>query len=131
MGGQTIASVGNPGDTKKYEVRALVIGNPTPVPGLEHVPNYAKLGYPKELDTISMWRGYAVKKGTPSGMVTWFQDICDKVSADREWIDYMTGNKLTVLTERTKAFTATVEKEVVSTIEVLKSVDQINQDYKR
>ena len=131
LGGQTIASVGNPGDTKKYEVRALVIGTPTPVPGLEHVPNYEKLGYSKELDTISMWRGYAVKKGTPAGMVAWFQDICDKVSADREWIDYMTVNKLTVLTERTKAFTATVEKEVVSTIEVLKSVGQINKEYKR
>ncbi|QTQ15967.1 tripartite tricarboxylate transporter substrate-binding protein [Treponema parvum] len=131
LGGQTIASVGNPGDTKKYEVRALVIGTPTPIPGLEHVPNYEKLGYSKELDTISMWRGYAVKKGTPSGMIAWFQDICDKVSADRDWINYMTGNKLTVLTERTEAFTATVEKEVVSTIEVLKSVDQINQKYKR
>ena len=131
LGGQTIASVGNPGDTNKYEVRALVIGTPTPVSGLEHVPNYEQLGYSKELDTISMWRGYAVKKGTPSGMITWFQDICDKVSADKEWIDYMAGNKLTVLTERTKAFTVTVEKEVVSTIAVLKGVDQISQKYKR
>lgn len=131
LGGQTIASVGNPGDTNKHEVKALVIGTPTPVPGLEHVPNYEQLGYSKELDTISMWRGYAVKKGTPSGMITWFQDICDKVSADKEWIDYMAGNKLTVLTERTKAFTVTVEKEVVSTIAVLKGVDQISQKYKR
>ena len=131
LGGQTIASVGNPGDTNKYEVKALVIGTPTPVSGLEHVPNYEQLGYSKELDTISMWRGYAVKKGTPSGMITWFQDICDKVSADKEWIDYMAGNKLTVLTERTKAFTVTVEKEVVSTIAVLKGVDQISRKYKR
>ena len=131
LGGQTVASVGNPGDTNKYEVKALVIGTPTPVSGLEHVPNYEQLGYSKELDTISMWRGYAVKKGTPSGMITWFQDICDKVSADKEWIDYMAGNKLTVLTERTHAFTVTVEKEVVSTIAVLKGVDQISQKYKR
>ena len=131
LGGQTVASVGNPGDTKKYEVRALVIGTKNPVPGLEHVPNYEQLGYSKELDTISMWRGYAVKKGTPAGMITWFQDICDKVSADKEWINYMTGNKLTVLTERTTAFTATVEKEEVSTIAVLKGVDQISQKYKR
>ena len=83
------------------------------------------------LDEISMWRGYAVKAGTPAGMIAWFQDLCDKVSADQEWIDYMTGNKLTVLTDRTEAFTKTVENEVVSTIEVLKSVDQISADYKR
>lgn len=131
LGGQTIASVGNPGDTKKYDVRALVVGNPTKVPGLEDVPNYEELGYSAELDNISMWRGYAVKTGTPAGMISWFQDICDKVSADQEWIDYMTGNKLTVLTDRTEAFTKTVENEVVSTIEVLKSVGQISEDYKR
>lgn len=33
------------------------------------------------LDEISMWRGYAVNKGTPASMIEWFQDICDKVSA--------------------------------------------------
>ncbi|MBQ0072270.1 MAG: hypothetical protein KBS81_10545 [Spirochaetales bacterium] len=131
LGGQTVASVGNPGDTKKYDVRALVVGNPTKVPGLETVPNYKELGMDPALDTISMWRGYAVKKGTPNGMIEWFQDLCDKVSADQEWIDYMTGNKLTVLTDKTAAFTATVENEVVSTIDVLKSVDQISSDYKR
>ena len=131
LGGQTVASVGNPGDTNKYEVKALVVGNPTKVPGLEDIPNYKELGMDPALDNISMWRGYAVKAGTPAGMIKWFQDLCDKVSADQEWIDYMTGNKLTVLTDRTEAFTKTVENEVVSTIEVLKSVDQISADYKR
>ena len=131
LGGQTIASVGNPGDTKKYDVKALVVGNPVKVPGLENVPNYKELGMDPALDNISMWRGYAVKAGTPAGMIAWFQDLCDKVSADQEWIDYMTSNKLTVLTDRTEAFTKTVENEVVSTIEVLKSVDQISSDYKR
>ena len=130
LGGQTVASVGNPGDTKKYEVKALVVGNPSKVPGLEDVPNYAELGMDPALDNISMWRGYAVKTGTPAGMIRWFQDLCDKVSADPEWIEYMTGNKLTVLTDRTEAFTKTVENEVISTIEVLKSVDQISADYK-
>ncbi|MCF0261452.1 MAG: hypothetical protein HUK23_00900 [Sphaerochaetaceae bacterium] len=131
LGGQTIASVGNPGDTNKYDVRALVVGNPTKVPGLEDVPNYKELGYSEELDNISMWRGYAVRTGTPAGMITWFQDLCDKISADQDWIDYMTGNKLTVLTDKTEAFTKTVENEVVSTIDVLKSVGQISEDYKR
>lgn len=80
-GGQTVASVGNPGDTQKYDVKALVIGTKTKVPGLEDVPDYAELGMDPTLDVISMWRGYAVKKGTPASMKEWFQDICDKVSA--------------------------------------------------
>lgn len=131
LGGQTVASVGNPGDTVKYDVRALVIGNPTKVDGLEDVPNYKELGYSEALDHISMWRGYAVKRGTPSKMISWFQDLCDKVSADQQWIDYMAANKLTVLTDRTEAFTKTVEAEVVSTIDILKAVDQISSDYQR
>ena len=83
------------------------------------------------LDEISMWRGYAVKKGTPASMIEWFQDICNKVSADQEWIDYMAANKLTVLTDKTEAFTKTVDNEVVSTIDVLKGVEQISSDYTR
>ena len=131
LGGQTVASVGHPGDTKKYDVRALVVGNPTKVVGLEDVPNYKELGYNEALDNISMWRGYAVKKGTPAGMIKWFQDLCDKVSADPEWIDYMTnGNLLTVLTDKTEAFTKTVVDEVESTIAALKAVEQISADYK-
>lgn len=131
LGGQTVASVGNPGDTKKYDVRALVVGNPSKVLGLEDVPNYAELGYSAALDNISMWRGYAVKKGTPAGMIKWFQDLCDKVSADPEWIEYMEkDNLLTVLTDRTEAFTKTVVDEVESTIAALKAVEQISADYK-
>ena len=80
-GGQTVASVGNPGDTQKYDVKAFVIGTKTKVPGLEDVPNFAELDMDSALDEISMWRGYAVKKGTPASMIEWFQDICDKVSA--------------------------------------------------
>lgn len=131
LGGQTVASVGNPGDTAKYAVKALVVGNKTRVPGLEDVPTYSELGYSSALDEISMWRGYAVKAGTPEGMIAWFQDLCDKISADQEWIDYMASNKISVLTDKTEAFTKTVENEVTSTISVLKSVDQISADYTR
>lgn len=131
LGGQCVASVGNPGDTKKYAVKALAVGNKTRVKGLDDVPTYSELGYSSALDGISMWRGYAVRKGTPEGMVTWFQDICDKVSADQEWIDYMNGFLTTVLTDKTEAFTKTVEDELVSTIDVLKSVGQISETYSR
>ena len=48
---------------------------------MEDVPDYAELGMDPALDEISMWRGYAVKKGAPAYMIGWFQDICDKVSA--------------------------------------------------
>ena len=43
----------------------------------------------------------------------------------------MTDLKLIVLTDKTEAFTKTVEDEVLNTIEVLKSVEQISASYKR
>ena len=131
LGGQAIASVGNPGDTAKYEVKALVVGAPERLAALPDVPTYAELGYNEKLDGIWMWRGYAVKAGTPDEMIEWFQDLCDKISADPEWVEYMEAQLLTVRTDRTEAFTQIVEDEVTSTIEVLKSVDQISADYER
>lgn len=131
LGGQAIASVGNPGDTAKYEVKALVVGAPERLASLPDVPTYAELGYSDALDSIWMWRGYAVKAGTPDEMIAWFQDLCDKISADPEWIEYMEGQQLAVRTDRTEDFTQIVEDEVTSTIEVLKSVEQISEDYTR
>ncbi len=131
LGGQTVASVGNPGDTKKYAVKALVVGNRERVKGLEDVPTYSELGYSSALNDISMWRGYAVKKGTPQGMIVWFQDLCDKVSSDPAWISYMNSFMISVLADKTELFTKTVENEVVSTIRVLKSVGQISEQYSR
>ncbi len=131
LGGQAIASVGNPGDTAKYEVKALVVGAPERLAALPDVPTYAELGYDAKLDGIWMWRGYAVKAGTPQEMIDWFQDLCDQISADPEWIEYMEGQMLAVRTDRTEAFTQIVEDEVTSTIEVLKDQEQISEDYER
>ena len=131
LGGQAIASVGNPGDTAKYEVKALVVGAPERLASLPDVPTYAELGYSEALDGIWMWRGYAVKAGTPDEMIEWFQDLCDKISADPEWIEYMEGQMMAVRTDHTEAFTQIVEDELTSTIEVLKNEEQISEDYAR
>lgn len=131
LGGQAVASVGNPGDTAKYAVKALVVGSSGRLAGLPDVPTYEELGYSSKLDGIWMWRGYAVKNGTPDEMIEWFQDLCDKISADPEWIEYMESQLIAVRTDRTEAFTQIVEDEVTSTIAVLKSVDQISADYER
>ncbi|MBQ3076290.1 MAG: tripartite tricarboxylate transporter substrate binding protein, partial [Clostridia bacterium] len=106
LGGQGAASVGNPGDTTKYDVKALVVGNNGRLAGFD-VPTFTELGFPAELDALSMWRGYAVKKGTPAGMITWFQDLCQKVTEDPDWINYYAEQFVAVKNDTTETFTAT------------------------
>jgi len=128
LGGQGAASVGNPGDTTKYDVRALVVANDGRLEGFD-VPTFTELGYDAALDQISMWRGYAVKKGTSPEMIQWFQDLCDQVTADPEWIDYFAAQFVTVKNDTTEAFTATVWSDFEAGIEVLKSAGMIADDY--
>lgn len=128
LGGQGSASVGNPGDTTKYEVKAIVVANKGRLEGFD-VPTFQELGYPAALDEISMWRGYAIKKGTPPEMISWFQNICQKVTEDPDWIAYFKPQFVSVKNDTTEAFTAQVKSDFEAGIKILKQADMISDDY--
>lgn len=128
LGGQGTASVGNPGDTTKYEVKAVVVANNGRVEGFD-VPTFSELGYAADLDSISMWRGYAVKNGTPPEMIAWFQDLCQKVTEDADWIAYFEPQFVAVKNDTTEAFTAQVKADLEAGIAVLKGAEMISADY--
>lgn len=129
LGGQGTASVGNPGDTTKYEVKAVVVANNGRMDGFD-VPTFSELGYNAALDDISMWRGYAVKNGTPPEMIAWFQDLCQKVTEDPDWIAYFQPQFVSVKNDTTEAFTAQVKADLEAGIAILKAADMISADYK-
>lgn len=128
LGGQGAASVGNPGDTTKYEVKAVAVGNNGRLQGFD-APTFSELGYPAELDKLSMWRGYAVKNGTPPEMIAWFQDLCQKVTEDPDWIAYFEPQFVAVKNDTTETFTAQVKADLQSGIAVLKEAEMISADY--
>ena len=128
LGGQGTASVGNPGDTTKYDVKALVVANNGRLDGFD-VPTFSELGYSSDLDGISMWRGYAVKNGTPPEMIEWFQDLCQKVTEDPDWQAYFAPQFVSVTNEMTDDFTARVKSDFETGKTVLKGVGMINEDY--
>lgn len=127
LGGQGVASVGNPSDVEGRELKNLVIAGDK-LANYPDVPNFADLGYP-ELDSVSMWRGFAVKKGTPSEMITWWQDLCQKITEDPEWIEFFDSKSIAVKNDLTEDFEAQIKIDIEDNMATLKELELISQDY--
>ena len=127
MGGQGVATVGNPSDVNGRDLKHLVIGNPERLAAYPDVPTWTELGYP-ELDKIAMWRGYAVKKGTPAEAIAWWQDLCEKVKNDPDWIEYNTNKSYVVQNIGIEEFTAQVKKDAMEHFEILKADGMVDED---
>ena len=128
IGGQGIASVGNPSDVNGRDLRHVVIGAPERLAAYPDVPTWTELGYP-ELDKIAMWRGFAVKKGTPAEAIKWWQDLCQKVAEDPEWIEYNTNKSYIVQNVGTEEFTAQVQQDMVDHLAILKLAEMVSEEY--
>ena len=128
MSDQAVASCGNPGDVEGRELRHLVIATKNKLAKYPDVPNFADLGYP-ELDELSMWRGYAVKAGTPEEFIVWWQDLCQKVTEDPEWIEFFDAKSIVVHNKTTEEFLDELKSDMASHLEVLKGADLVSADY--
>jgi len=85
LGEQGATYVGNPGEAlanPDYNVAAICAAER--LPQFPDVPTFTELGI-KGLENEVMWRGFAVKRGTPDSVVAWYDDIFEKVTNDSEW----------------------------------------------
>ena len=128
MGGQGIATVGNPSDVTGRDLRHVVIGTKEKLAAYPDVPNWTDCGYP-ELDNLAMWRGFAVKKGTPAEAIEWWQNLCEQVKNDPDWIEYNTNKSYVVQNIGTEAFTAQVKQDMVDHLAVMKLAELVSEDY--
>jgi len=93
LGGSVDVQMGNPFDTAGRALWVAAIASPERMPGFEDSPTFAELGFP-ELNDNHIWRGFAVKKGTPPAMIKWMEDLVTKVSTHPRWIEYNSGNAI-------------------------------------
>ncbi len=128
MGDQAVASCGNPGDVEGRELRHLAIATKDKLATYPDVPNFADLGHP-ELDELSMWRGYAVKAGTPAEMIEWWQDLCQKVTEDPEWVEFFNAKSIVVHNKTSEDFLAELQSDMAAHLEVLKGAGLVSEDY--
>lgn len=129
IGGQGIATVGNPGDVEGKDLKSIVIGTEEKLAKYPDVANFADAGYP-ELDSLNMWRGFAVKDGTPAEMIAWFQNLMDQVTADPEWQEFFAEKSIVVFNQTTEEFEATIQDNIDNYISILKEIDMIDASYK-
>jgi len=128
IGGQGVATVGNPSDVNGRDLRHLVIGGAERLAAYPDVPTWTELGYP-ELDKVQMWRGYAVKKGTPAEAIAWWQDLCEKVKNDPDWIEYNTNKSYVVQNVGTEEFTAQVKQDMIDHLAILQLAELVDPSY--
>jgi len=114
LSGAAHVQMGNPFDTAGRDLWVAAIASPERMPGFEDSPTFAELGYP-ELNNMSMWRGYAVRKGTPPEMIEWFQDLVSQISVNQEWIEYNAGNAIAPTAVFTEEFREVIQTTIDET----------------
>lgn len=121
MGGQGIAYVGNPADISgRPDLKIAAVCAPERLKQFPDVPTFKELGLPGLEDEI-MWRGYAVKKGTPPEAIAWLQDLVDKVYADPEWIKFFYDQAIDVTNYREQKFTDLIKMQITDATAYLKA----------
>lgn len=88
LGGQGVAYVGNPRDALgNPDLYIAAVSSDERLDAFPNAPTYAELGV-STLNNEYMWRGFALKKGTPPEIVEWYSHLFQKVSADPDWKEF-------------------------------------------
>ncbi|WP_316976922.1 tripartite tricarboxylate transporter substrate binding protein [Shumkonia mesophila] len=114
MGGHIDASMMTPSSglsqVQSGDIRLLGVSLPERSKFLPDVPTFKEQGF----DLVDMiWRGVALKAGTPEPIVAEIQKALDKVEASAEWQAYMKDEFQENPGYRDDAFRQKVEKEIV------------------
>ena len=85
LGKQGATYTGNPGEIiGKPDFSIAAICNDKRLPQFPDVPTFKELGL-DGLENEIMWRGFAVKAGTPDNIIAWYDDLFEKVTNDPDW----------------------------------------------
>jgi tripartite-type tricarboxylate transporter receptor subunit TctC len=87
LGGNGVAYVGNPLDTKgRPDLNIAAIASPNRLADFPDVPTFREKGF----DIVEqMWRGFSVKQNTPAHELEFLENLLFKISQDPEWISYI------------------------------------------
>ena len=97
LGKQGTAYVGNPRETMgNSQLQIAAVSSVDRLPQFPNAPTFNELGI-AGLDHENMWRGFAIKKGTPENIVSWFDRIIQQVTDDPDWRNYWESGGIEVV----------------------------------
>lgn len=116
--------VGNPSDILgKRELQIVAIAADKRLDRLPEVPTFKESGY--DLNE-SMWRGFAVKKGTPPQAQNYVSNVLKQISEDSEWLAYCEDVYSFSDFLGPKAFSDKIDYETSETIEYLEKANLLS-----
>ncbi|TVR69555.1 MAG: hypothetical protein EA427_08035 [Spirochaetaceae bacterium] len=122
LGGSADVQMGNPFNAKGRDLWVAAIASPERMPGFEDSPTFEELGYP-ELNDEHIWRGFAVRQGTPAGMIAWMEDLLLKIDQHPRWQQFNADNAIAPRAVFGDDFRAIVDRTVEVTEYWLNELD--------
>ncbi len=111
--------VGNPEDVRGRPILHIAaVSAPERLDNLPDTPTFLELGY--DLPNEVMWRGFAVKQGTPPEVVAYLEDLLRKVSEDEEWLEFVEANSAKAVFYGHEEFTALVDRDSRDSVKYLR-----------
>lgn len=121
--------VGNPSDILgKDDLQVLAIAADNRLQNMPQVPTFKEEGY--DINE-SMWRGFAIKKGTSPQAVKYLSNVLKKVSQDPEWVTYCKDNYVFSDYLGSKAFSKKIKTEMSEIVVYLKKAGLLNSYVKK
>jgi hypothetical protein len=96
--------LGNP------DLKVAVVSSASRLAEFPDAPTFGEFGV-SGLDDEFMWRGFAVREGTPADALDWYDRLIRQVSEDRQWRDFWEKGGIKVEYRGRDEFTPIVEQD--------------------
>ncbi|MBN1670124.1 MAG: tripartite tricarboxylate transporter TctB family protein [Kiritimatiellae bacterium] len=111
LGEQGAAYVGNPGDTLgQPALKVVAVSGAARLPSFPDAPTFRELGV-QGLDEEFMWRGFALKRGTPADILKWYHALFAAVTRDPDWRAFWAKSGIEAVYHDAARFTQIVEQD--------------------
>ncbi len=127
LGRHGVVYVGNPEDTKgRPDLHIAAVSARERLERFPETPTLLELGY--DLPDEIMWRGFAVRKGTPPEVIAYLDDLLGKISRDEEWLSFVALNSAKAVFYRHDEFTALVDRGSRDSVKYLRMAKILASD---
>ncbi len=118
MGQHGAVYVGNPVDVKgRPSLMIAAVAAPERLAQFPDAPTFVEKGYPLKSEVL--WRGFAVKKGTPPQAIRFLTDLFRKISQDSDWVAFVRNTSAQPVFYEHAEFTRMVNRDQKEAIKYL------------